>query len=154
MPASKNAADYHLRVTAGPSYDPSTHQLIHVNTSKPVTIKSEHIDVKVNVRIQNYRGNYAIHVIVPSMETQLLVGPGECGHLTDSPHITKQVFQPTRLPYPPTSRTHRTHPTSTPSHFPFPSQKTYRAPTSSSATTSEILSAINYPRASELRSEL
>lgn len=47
---------YHLRVSAGPSYDESQHKLVHVNTSSPMTITSSHITSTVSVRIQNYRG--------------------------------------------------------------------------------------------------
>ena len=47
---------YHLRVTAGPSYDTSTHQLVAVNTSRAVHIQSADIDAHVTVRIKNYRG--------------------------------------------------------------------------------------------------
>ncbi|MCJ1356268.1 MAG: hypothetical protein MMC33_006262 [Icmadophila ericetorum] len=50
------ADQYLLRVTAGPSYDPSTHQEVLVNTSTPTHISSPHCTADLNVRIQNYRG--------------------------------------------------------------------------------------------------
>lgn len=45
-----------LRVTAGPTYDTSKHQDVHVNSEKPVNISSEHIDARIHVRIKDYRG--------------------------------------------------------------------------------------------------
>ncbi len=51
---------YTLKVTAGPAYDPSTHSIVHVNTSTPVKIKTADIDATVFVRIQNYRGAFLI----------------------------------------------------------------------------------------------
>jgi hypothetical protein len=50
------ADKYILRVTAGPGYDLNEHTEVPVNTSAPATIRSEHIDADVNVRIQNYHG--------------------------------------------------------------------------------------------------
>ncbi|KFZ24745.1 hypothetical protein V502_00777 [Pseudogymnoascus sp. VKM F-4520 (FW-2644)] len=47
---------YTLRVTAGTSYDPNTHETVEVNTPTPVSIKSEHTDVSLNIRIQDYHG--------------------------------------------------------------------------------------------------
>ncbi|ORY04665.1 hypothetical protein BCR34DRAFT_572510 [Clohesyomyces aquaticus] len=47
---------YILRVTAGHSYHPSTHQDVHVNSEKPVDISSQHIDAKIHIRIKDYRG--------------------------------------------------------------------------------------------------
>lgn len=43
---------YTLRVTAGTSYDVSTHETVTVNTATPISIKSEHTDVSLNIRIQ------------------------------------------------------------------------------------------------------
>lgn len=43
---------YTLRVTAGTSYDPNTHETVEVNTPTPISIKSEHTDVSLNIRIQ------------------------------------------------------------------------------------------------------
>lgn len=48
------ADKYVLRVTAGPSYDLSTHQLVNVNSSTPTTISSDLISASLNVRIQNH----------------------------------------------------------------------------------------------------
>ncbi|PVH96628.1 DUF1769-domain-containing protein, partial [Periconia macrospinosa] len=47
---------YILKVTAGPTYDTSTHTSVPVNTEKPISISSEHLDAKVTVRIKDYRG--------------------------------------------------------------------------------------------------
>ncbi|ELR09884.1 hypothetical protein VC83_03279 [Pseudogymnoascus destructans] len=47
---------YTLRVTAGTSYDPSTHETVTVNSATPISIKSEHTDVSLNIRIRNYHG--------------------------------------------------------------------------------------------------
>lgn len=43
---------YTLRVTAGTSYDVSTHETVTVNTAEPISIKSEHTDISLNIRIQ------------------------------------------------------------------------------------------------------
>lgn len=51
---------YILKVTAGPAYDLSTHQDVHVNTSKPARISTEHLDAEIHVRIKNYRGEQRI----------------------------------------------------------------------------------------------
>ncbi|KAI9659700.1 MAG: hypothetical protein M1831_003598 [Alyxoria varia] len=50
------ASDYYLSVTAGPSYTPSTHQQIPINTNQPVHIQSPKIDAQLKVRIRDYRG--------------------------------------------------------------------------------------------------
>lgn len=50
------ADKYILRVTAGPSYDLADHTEVPVNSPTPVKISTEHMDVELNVRIQNYRG--------------------------------------------------------------------------------------------------
>lgn len=50
------ADKYVLRVTAGPGYDLDHHTEVPVNTSSPVKISTELIDVELNVRIQNYKG--------------------------------------------------------------------------------------------------
>lgn len=47
---------YILRVTAGPSYDESTHVQVSVNEHTPVHIKSDVADIELNVRIQGYNG--------------------------------------------------------------------------------------------------
>lgn len=64
---------YHLKVTAGPSYDPSTHQTVPVNTTKPITISSPHIQASLAVRIQNYRG-------LPANS------PSTCPYFSTAPH--------------------------------------------------------------------
>jgi len=45
---------YLLKVTAGPSYDNQEH--VHVNTSTPAKISTEHIDAHVHVRVKDFRG--------------------------------------------------------------------------------------------------
>ncbi|GME58604.1 hypothetical protein GTA08_BOTSDO11373 [Neofusicoccum parvum] len=47
---------YKLRVTAGPSYDPSTHTLVHVNTPHTVLVSNEHLTARVAVRIRDFSG--------------------------------------------------------------------------------------------------
>jgi hypothetical protein len=47
---------YMLRVTAGPTYDTTKHQDVHVNSEKPVDISTEHLDARLHVRIKDYRG--------------------------------------------------------------------------------------------------
>jgi hypothetical protein len=56
---------YILKVTAGPSYDTSTHQEVPVNTEKPVKISSSHIDASITVRVQDYRGKYTLYPAIP-----------------------------------------------------------------------------------------
>jgi len=46
----------HLLVTAGPSYSPSSHHLLPINTPTPLEIHSPHITAAITIRIQNYRG--------------------------------------------------------------------------------------------------
>lgn len=50
------ADKYILRVTAGPTYKLADHTEVHVNSPTPVKISTEHMDVELNVRIQNYHG--------------------------------------------------------------------------------------------------
>ncbi|KAI9816021.1 MAG: hypothetical protein M1827_002013 [Pycnora praestabilis] len=47
---------YLLKVSAGPSYDPSTHQSVSVNRPTPTHISNLYIEAHINVRIQKYRG--------------------------------------------------------------------------------------------------
>lgn len=47
---------YILRITAGSSYDPATHQVVAVNSATPLTINSKLLEARLNVRIQNYTG--------------------------------------------------------------------------------------------------
>ena len=47
---------YRLLVTAGPSYDPATHQVVRVNTSTPTYIENDFLRAKLKVRIRGYRG--------------------------------------------------------------------------------------------------
>jgi hypothetical protein len=49
-------SDVTLRVTAGSSYDPSTHVQVSVNTPTPIHISSPLIDADLCVRIKNYHG--------------------------------------------------------------------------------------------------
>jgi hypothetical protein len=54
---SEDHDKYLLRVTAGPDYDDSTHQIVPVNALEAVEIENEHVTVRLNVRIQGYKGN-------------------------------------------------------------------------------------------------
>jgi len=57
---------YILRVTAGPTYDASSQQPVHVNAEKPLTISSEHVDANITVRIKDYRGiHLSSHTLQP-----------------------------------------------------------------------------------------
>jgi len=51
-----SADKYLLRVTTGPSYDPSTHKVVAVNGPTSTTIESSQCTASIKVRIQNYRG--------------------------------------------------------------------------------------------------
>lgn len=46
------ADKYILQVTAGTSYDASTHKVVAVNTAEPLRLSSNHMDLKLNVRVQ------------------------------------------------------------------------------------------------------
>ncbi|KAI9796745.1 MAG: hypothetical protein M1833_005985 [Piccolia ochrophora] len=50
------ADQFLLRVTAGPSYDPSTHQTLPVNSLNPIHIETSSTEILLNLRIKNYRG--------------------------------------------------------------------------------------------------
>ncbi|WPH05083.1 upf0590 protein [Acrodontium crateriforme] len=54
--ATEEADKYRLVVTAGPSYDVSTHSVVHVNTDTPVVVENEFLKAKIKVRIRDYRG--------------------------------------------------------------------------------------------------
>lgn len=47
---------YRLRVTAGPSHDPSTHQLVPVNADETLTFENDHIILSLAVRIRRFTG--------------------------------------------------------------------------------------------------
>lgn len=51
----RDTAKYLLRVTAGPSYDDSTHAVVEVN-GKTIEVENEHMIAKIKVRIQEYHG--------------------------------------------------------------------------------------------------
>ncbi|KAJ6044051.1 uncharacterized protein N7446_002248 [Penicillium canescens] len=50
-----NAHKYRLRVTAGPEYDPNTHQVVPVN-GETLRIENDHAIISLCVRIQDYTG--------------------------------------------------------------------------------------------------
>jgi hypothetical protein len=50
------AEKYIIRVTAGSDYDVDTHTVVPVNSPELVKISNEHMDVELNVRVQNYKG--------------------------------------------------------------------------------------------------
>ncbi|KAL8714621.1 MAG: hypothetical protein Q9220_001569 [cf. Caloplaca sp. 1 TL-2023] len=50
------ADKYLLRVTAGPTYDPTSHKIVAVNSGKPTHVQSQACTANISVRIQNYRG--------------------------------------------------------------------------------------------------
>jgi hypothetical protein len=47
---------YMLRVTAGATYDTTTHQDVPVNSEQPVHITSDLLTAKLHMRIKDYRG--------------------------------------------------------------------------------------------------
>ncbi|EEQ85478.1 hypothetical protein RJZ56_005449 [Blastomyces dermatitidis] len=54
MPVKEH--NYTLSVTAGPSYNPSTHKPVAVNSPIPHLIETEHATIDLRVRIQDYTG--------------------------------------------------------------------------------------------------
>lgn len=55
-PADQEADKYRLLVTAGPSYDTSTHKIVHVNTVRPTVVSNSFLTASIKVRIRGYRG--------------------------------------------------------------------------------------------------
>lgn len=53
---SSSYPKYKLRVTAGPDYDPITHQDVLVNSEEHIAIENEHGTINLCVRIQDYAG--------------------------------------------------------------------------------------------------
>ena len=51
------AEKYLLQVTAGHSYDPTTHKIVNVNSPTAIHIEGSEMSISLNVRVQNYRGN-------------------------------------------------------------------------------------------------
>lgn len=51
----RDTAKYLLRVTAGPSYDASTHDLVHVN-GDAYNVDNEYMTASINIRIRDYHG--------------------------------------------------------------------------------------------------
>ncbi|RAH66365.1 DUF1769 domain-containing protein [Aspergillus aculeatinus CBS 121060] len=56
MFSSNKAPNHRLRITAGPRYDPQTHQLVHVNGPSPIRIRSPYLTADIWVRIKEYTG--------------------------------------------------------------------------------------------------
>jgi len=54
--SGNNTDNYRLKVTAGPEYDPSTHQIVPVNSDQTLRIENEHAIINLCVRIQDYSG--------------------------------------------------------------------------------------------------
>ena len=53
---ASNHSKYRLRVTAGPSYDPSTHKVVQVNAPNTLTFETEHMIISLTVRIRHFTG--------------------------------------------------------------------------------------------------
>ncbi|KAK5111710.1 hypothetical protein LTR85_011755 [Meristemomyces frigidus] len=54
--SSQEAEKYKLMVTAGPSYDQSTHRIVRVNTDDATHIENDFLRAKISVNIRSYRG--------------------------------------------------------------------------------------------------
>ena len=130
------ADKYLLRVTAGPTYDPSTHQEIRVNTGHSTHISNSACDANITVRIQNYRGQYLSIAMPPRYSTK---------------SEPSQVYPTDLLNAPPTSIIPLIPKTST--QFPSYSYPRSRSPAlpSSSAMISTIRSATACPPVSAPR---
>jgi hypothetical protein len=127
MPEVTHPKQYMLHVTAGATYDPKDHQDVLINTEKPMHISSDLIDVKLHMRIKDYRGTFCA---------------------TPNAYSTDifQVYPPAHPRHRPTSRLPNTRTTATRYRSPSRPSKTSQATNSSSATTSSIRSATAYPR--------
>lgn len=53
---ASNHTHYRLRVTAGPSYDPSTHKVVPVNAPETLTFETSSIAISLAVRIHKFTG--------------------------------------------------------------------------------------------------
>lgn len=69
LEADNNAEKYTLRVTAGPSYDPSTHRVVAVNGHEPTSFESDVMSTQIRVRIKDYHG-----ALLPTEFTTVLAG--------------------------------------------------------------------------------
>ena len=56
LSANLESDKYRLLITAGPSYDTSTHKIVQVNGNTPTPIENDFISAKIKVRIHGYRG--------------------------------------------------------------------------------------------------
>ncbi|KAK5010961.1 hypothetical protein LTR28_006685 [Elasticomyces elasticus] len=59
------ADQFFLRATAGPTYEASTQQEVHVNTDEAVHISTKEIEADIKIRIRNYRGPPGSHTTSP-----------------------------------------------------------------------------------------
>lgn len=62
---TNNTNNYRLKVTAGPDYDPSTHQVVPVNSDQTLRFENSHAIVNVCVRIQGYTGTHSWIISFP-----------------------------------------------------------------------------------------
>jgi hypothetical protein len=88
-----HASDYILHVTAGPTYDPSTHDEVKVNTSEPIKISSELVDASVKVRIKDFRGmlcDYCVRDNDPNFSAPGLPegSPSTCEYFSHPKHTS------------------------------------------------------------------
>ena len=123
------ADKYLLIVTAGPSYDTTTHQTVQVNTGAPLHISNKACGTNLSVHIQNYHGK-SLHYWHKSIF-----------QLKDPP---LQVCPATPPPRHPTSPHTHTNMTNTASLLPSFRTKIYQAPPSFSATISTTQFATAY----------
>jgi hypothetical protein len=54
--ATTEAEKYKLLVTAGPSYDSSEHQIVHVNSDQALFVENQFVRAKINVRVRGFKG--------------------------------------------------------------------------------------------------
>lgn len=75
---AQEQSQYRLLVTAGPSYDQSTHKTVHVNSEdQPTYIENSFLRAKIHVRIRNFSG-------LPSSS------PATSSYLEDASHVKDQ----------------------------------------------------------------
>nr|POF18081.1 upf0590 protein [Quercus suber] len=68
---------YKLKVTAGPSYDETTHETVHVNSNTCTVVENAFVKAKINVRIRSFHG-------LPSS------APAHCSYFDDPVHDKDQ----------------------------------------------------------------
>lgn len=82
MFSSAPPQNHRLKVTAGTSYTPETHETITVNSTSPLRLKSDHLTSNLWVRIKDYTG---IYTLSQPITTNTVTNTSHAGYPTTSP---------------------------------------------------------------------